>query len=283
MIAILLALVAASLAAENTRPILSKTTRNGRQAEVRIINRLVANGGRFLFLGGVNTTQTFTNTGLQAFSFIGSGAAVSVGSNVAGNSFSDFFKVDAGENGVAIVRLNSTQVSLEACQVTVNQGERVTIVVRQGGTEPSFSSVSGTCSVGGASCTQTTQQSAGTVTISCTSIADDPADSNGDCSDHPVRFYNFLTPSCSNQRLERLDVVVPANTELFLTSTVPTGDNSASSPVLFNRAQRFALNNIALWPHGESRFTDVVLTDSGFDIKQFNTSFINVVNVAFPY
>lgn len=282
MIVLLVALVAAALAAENTRPILSKTSRNGRQAEVRIINRLVANSDRFLFLNGVNTTQKFNSATLQAFSFIGSGAAVSVGDNVNGGSFSDFEKIDSGEAGTATIRLNVTQVSSEACTITVNQGERVTIVVRQGGNDASFSSVSGSCSVGGASCTQTTLQTPGTVTISCSRISDNAADSSvGDCTDHPVRFYNFLTPSCSNQRLERLDVAVPANTELFLTSTVPTGDSSANSPVTFNRAQRFALNNIPLWSHGESRFTDVILTDGGIDVKQFNTSFINVVNVAF--
>lgn len=281
MIVVLLALAAAALAVENVRPVISKINRNGRQAEIRVINRLTPDSSRFLFLGGVNTTQTFNSASIQASTFINSGPTTTVISSVGSLTASDFFEIDAGEGGSATVRLNMTQTNTEACVFSVNHGERVTIVVRQGGNAPTFNTQSGSCSVGGGTCTQSTLSQPGTVTVSCTRIADN-ADSNSlDCNDHPVRFYNFLTPSCTNTRLERLDVAVPTGTELFLTSLVPVGESSANNPVIFNRAQRFALNNVNLWPHGESRFTDVILTDGAADVKQFNTSFLNVVNVAF--
>jgi len=281
-----LALASVALA-QNTQPTISTITRNGRQGELRIINRAEAASTAWFFSQNGNSSLLFTNAAVKAVASIGAAPSTTVGGTVAGGSATDFVKVDTGAAGsLNVVIVSPLNDTLPICQFTVADGSRTTVVVRTTLTAGTPTTRTGTCTIAGgspetSSCSQVTVANDAKITFTCATIADTLATSRN-CNDQPVRFYNFLTETCTNKRLKRTDVTVPTGTSLFLDAALPTGVNSANTAVQFNRNQAFSVDTTPLALDSQSRFTDIVLTGtSSVDKKTFATGFLNLVNVAF--
>jgi hypothetical protein len=281
-----LALASAAQAAL-PQPEITTITRNGRQGELRIINRAVVAPTAWFFSQNGNSSLLFSNAAVKATGTIGSAPAAAIGASVAAGTASDFVKVDTGAGGsLNVVIVSPLNESLPICQFTVADGARTTVVVRTTLTAGTPTTRTGTCNITGgnpeiSSCSQVSVANDAKVTFTCTTLSDTLSTARS-CSDHRVRFYNFLTESCTNKRLKRTDVTVPAGTSLFLDAALPTGDTSANNAVLFNRQQAFSVDTTPLALDSEGRFTDVILTGaSSVDTKTFKTGFLNMVNVAF--
>lgn len=287
LLVLLASLVGASLAqAAKTQPLPTTVTtpRNGRQGDLRVLNRVVAAPTAWLFSGPVNSTVQLSSASIRLFSTIGTAPQQNALNNVDNTSPSDFVHLDTGAAGTLNIKVVSTlKPDQELCAFTISAGSRATVVVRSEVTQPT-NTLTGTCTIAtlsDSSCSQVVNSGEATVRLSC-SLISDTLTTPRNCDEQPVRFYNFLTPSCANARLQRTDFTAPAGTKLFLNSPLPTGANSANTPVNFNRAQTFRVADTDLTGITSSgRFTDVILTDAAVDIKQYKTAFLNLVNVAF--
>jgi hypothetical protein len=286
LLVLLASLVGASLAqGAKTQPQPSTVTvpRNGRQGDLRVVNRVVAAPTAWLFAGSVNTTVQLTSASLRVLSTIGTAPQQVALNTVDNTSPSDFVHLDTGAVGALSIKVVSTlKLDQELCSFTVSAGSRATVVVRSEVTQPT-NTLTGTCTIAtlaNSPCSQVVNSGDASVRLTCSLISDTLTTSRN-CDEQPVRFYNFLTPSCANTHLQRTDFTAPAGTKLFLTSPLPTGANSANTPVNFNRAQTFSVADRAIAIPSSGRFTDVILTDTVVDVKQYSTAFLNLVNVAF--
>jgi hypothetical protein len=234
-----------------------------------------------------NSSLLFSNAAVKATGTIGSAPAAAIGASVAAGTASDFVKVDTGAGGsLNVVIVSPVNESLPICQFTVPMARAPPSSSAPRSPPARRPPRTGTCNITGgnpeiSSCSQVSVANDAKVTFTCTTLSD-TLTTPRNCDEQPVRFYNFLTPSCANARLQRTDFTAPAGTKLFLNSPLPTGANSANTPVNFNRAQTFRVADTDLTGITSSgRFTDVILTDAAVDIKQYKTAFLNLVNVAF--
>jgi hypothetical protein len=279
----LLALASAALA-QNAQPDFTTLTRVGRQGEVRFVNRVAPSAQSWMITQAGNSSLLFTSATFAVNGTLGSAPATVVTSSVASLTASDFIKVDTGLGRLLQVTVVSTlNTSLPICQFTVGAGSRTTVVIRATLTAGSVIPHSGTCTftdgTASTSCSNNGVANNAKIEFQCSTVSDSLGTSR-DCNNQPVRFYNFLTESC-DKRLKRTDVIPPTGTSIFLNDELPSGVTSANSPVTFNRQQKFAFKTTDLPLDSDSRFTDVILTDSAIDVKKFKTGFLNLVNVAF--
>jgi hypothetical protein len=256
--------------------------RAGRQAEVRVLNRLDI-GSRIAANFNVNGNTVTSLTDSVSVNVLHGTIVQQVISPVK-DAISTFETIDASAGSAQLradFNLGSITLQLQ-CTGSVSQSQRVTFLVKSVvNSEPIFPS---TCSAVGGTCSAaSTPSTKGSITVSCTAINTADLSLTRTCATVPVRFYNERDASSCPLFVENIDKTV-GDEKAFLTAQLVGLSKFETSQDVFDakRTGNFRLSTTQfVTAVNKDRFVDVFVPKASAPVVQtFATGFINVANLA---
>jgi len=262
-------------------PALSVLTRDGRQAEIRFINK-ITNPGPNVNING-QAGNAFTSQAADVKVLLGTNPTALTTFSVAQDTTqTSYTEIDTGNSGSATVTVTfatSTPVTITCPNAQKN--DRTTYIVQQSSfTAPTSITNSGTCSAGGASCTQVTGTNAGSISFQCTILYTDSLTTGRSCSDVPVRFFNSFTGCPLLFETAESGSGATATKTFLINRPVPT---TFAQVEQFDRKVQLQINDVDLFtPTTTARFIDATISSGGaLTTTSYSTAFINVANLAY--
>jgi len=264
----------------------NSVSRQGRQAHVRVVNRLSTTGfstTNFNVNGGAVTGMSDSvDIRVKHGSTLQTGPGSTI-STTPGTSFTTITKIDASGTSANLEAhfAFTGQTLVVQCSGSVPQAGRSTVLISQTVAQPSFNA--GTCSTMGGTCPAVgTLASKGNVQVSCNIVNTDVLSTGGrSCGTVPVRFFNDRTSGC-DELIE--DAAVSTGTaKALLSSPINPGRGAFGTfTITPDRTANLKLENVPLFASPSvDRFVDIHVPVSGSVVSQaFQSGFINVANVA---
>jgi hypothetical protein len=261
--------------------ITNAASRLGRQAEVRVLNRLDI-GSRTAANFFVNGNSVTSLTDAVTVNILHGSVVQTQTITPAKDAISAFETIDAGAVATLRADVNLGSVTLQLSCGSVSQSQRVTFLVKSVVTnEPTFPS---TCSAVGGTCSAASVPSSkGSITVTCTSINTADLSSGRSCATVPVRFYNERDSSSCPLFIENIDKTVGDEKSFLTAQQVGLSKFEAGQDVFdATRSGNFRLSTTQFVTAGDkNRFIDVFVPKaSAPSVQTFATGFISVANLA---